>query len=173
MSYINDLKNEIVNDVLTIGYGLPALPVAGSFPSVSHRVHKEAEQQTINQSIADLLNSKSTGRVSQHRVLTQNIVRYMASQDVLIDIIDHRSAAPANARPARSIIELIQNPHMPDVDINEAAFQAGLTSLVADGVITAPQSTAITTMGNVPISRAQELGFEEVAPGHVAMARLK
>jgi len=107
----------------------------------------------------------------QKRVLKSDIVRYISSNDLLTAILDKRNdVTPDKAKPARTIIWLLENSLEDTIDVNDTAFQSGLESLVADTVINQMQSDAITAMGNISISRTKKLGLPKVRAGHIQEA---
>jgi len=106
-----------------------------------------------------------------NRVAKADLIKYLSANDLLISIIDEKNNASAvKARPARSIMWLLDNSLTDDIDVNDAAFTVGIETLVTNSILTQIQADEIIVMGNKLTSTAKILGLSKVRAGNIQEA---
>lgn len=151
---LQDLKDELDNDPLTRGYSGMGDEAAANSLNTSDRSCMEPI------SSAELLAWSGNGAVDG-----SVLCRYERIQE---------AAAANSANSVRgaaiSALGMIERDGT-SLDLNKADRMAMLDALVAGGVLTAAEKTALLAMAATTCSRAAELGLGFVTPSLVADAR--
>lgn len=98
----------------------------------------------------ELINAPSPSIAIPQRVATGNILRYLAQAPFRLP------ALPTEIQAAWKLeLSLIMG--ISDFDVADPSFQGMLALGVSQGVITVPETVAITSLGSRPGSRAEQL----------------
>jgi hypothetical protein len=133
-----------------------------------------AHPDWTDQQIADGLNAKTITDVAKGEVM----VRYRtligaygpALADAVIDALQ-AAAAAGNKTIARILPTVLGDGDSSGIDAASVIVRATIDGLVP-AVLTADQAAKIKALGEVQVSRAEQLGFTGVVgPGHVKAAR--
>lgn len=168
------LKSEITNDPAALSYaGKTDQQVA----DILNAVDKSAKAfVTVNQIRQYLIKQiKGTG-VNQRSSL--DMIREYAEAGTIRGAVGSETA-PAARRSGAQMIWYMLRYGTPDsfFEIDNINIAAQFTAIGPDGtsgpsVLSAAELTAINAMATRLVSRATTLGLEQVAPGHVAEARV-
>ena len=119
-------------------------------------------------------------RTRTFRAPTEDIARWFLEQGKWIDVEDlalkqgaFTAATDAQARAARQALATLAPGRLADLDMTKSAVGAGLDALVATGILSTAQKTALQDMSRESISRAAEIGLGRytIVAAHVAAAR--
>jgi len=165
MSKVAEIAVELLNDPLNLGYGAlvtqaPAVQVDPNDPltnwTAEDSIHRNDIQQQINQNIADLLNSTSTGRTKNRTTVSTKEILTTIDPDELTALTDAVLVAKVGWVMSQGAIDPF-NPTIVRIFTN--AFSS--TTLAALNALRTPN-----------VSRAEELGLGFIGPGEVASARV-
>ena len=110
-------------------------------------------------------------------VPSEDVVRYLSLVDKWVDMqIAARSADPLEAAKTKAALRIASA--LADFDVFDmsnplfvSVIDAGLSGIVAAGLITADEKNAIMAMGNNLRTRGDALGVGHVYAQHIEMAR--
>jgi hypothetical protein len=125
-----------------------------------------------DQQVADSLNAKTLTAPAKFPVM----VRYRtlisaygpAFADAVIDAL--QAAASGNKTLGRILPTILGDGDSSGIDASNPIVRQTIDALVPS-VLTADQAAKIKALGEVATSRADQLGLEQVEPGHVQSAR--
>lgn len=125
-----------------------------------------------DQEIAALLNAP----VRPGPIPAQDVRRYLTVADrwpEIVRIVRFGDQSQDKLRAAIRMVEALDGMSSFDLQVPAylATIEAGLDALVAAQIIQAQDKTAILALAENRRSRAAELGFGQVKPGHVQAAR--
>ena len=143
---MSKLRDELLNDPLTIGYAA-----------------------MTDQAAADSLNAKKTVYID---VPIGTLESYLFKEGLYSAIVAKSKEAASNEQAVcLSLIQAVDS-NMTQIDVNHSVFQSGLDILVSAAMLTQAQADAVTALSNKQTTRAQEIGAKiPVRAGYVTTAR--
>lgn len=145
--FYNTLKAELTDD--PVGRGYAAMT---------------AEQAAASLNAAD--------RSVQGPVPIGDVLRWSAGVDGIYMLREaSERGTPKKRQMADAALQLVNHPHVVELDVTDPELAAMLDGLVALSVFTSEQVDALKARGVRTISRAEQLGIAPVKPGHVEKAR--
>lgn len=151
------LKNEISTDPLGLGYK----NADGTWRS--------------DQTIADLLNSMTTGRKAKKPIPIVSLLKWAAKSGVIHEL--YTAFAPGSAQPttvqaiARAAVQMIGSSYVGSLDTTDPDIAAMINTLELAGILTAVQKAEVLALTDKTVSRAEELELGFIEPGYVESAR--
>jgi hypothetical protein len=124
--------------------------------------------------IADSLNAQTLSGLAAGPVM----VRYRtlvsaygpALGDAVVDALE-AAAAAGNKTLQRTLPTILGDGDSSGIDAANPVVRQTIDALAAAGVLSADQAAKIKALGEIAVSRADQLGLEFVWPGHVQSSR--
>ena len=121
------------------------------------------------QQVLDDLNTAY--RTTTQPVTARQIVRWSASWDAFYSLKNAASGGQEDKRKlAEAALEMVSNPHIPDLDVVDPGIAGMFSALVSLGVLEQEAMDALKAMAVVTITRAAELGLSGVSDGNIVSA---
>jgi hypothetical protein len=126
-----------------------------------------------DQQVADSLNAQTLTAPAKAQVMVRyrTLISFYgpAFADAVIDALQ-ADAASGNKTLGRILPTILGDGDFSGIDAANPIVRQTIDAL-APAVLTADQAAKIKALGEVAISRAEQLGLEHVEPGHVQSAR--
>ena len=134
-----------------------------------------AHPDWTDQQMADSLNARTLTEVAKAPVMVRYRTMISAYGPAFADdVVDRLQAAAAagNKTIARTLPTIQGDGDTSGVDASDPVVRQIVDALAAASVLTQDQAAKIKALGEVQLSRAEQLGFAgTVGPGHVKAAR--
>jgi hypothetical protein len=127
-----------------------------------------------DQQIAGALNAKTLSGLARAPIMVRYRTLISSYGPELADgVIDALEAAAAagNKTLQRILPTILADGESSGIDAANPIVRQVIDALATAGVLSADQAAKIKALGEVPTSRAEQLGVKEIQPGHVARAR--
>lgn len=111
-------------------------------------------------------------RQVQGPVPINQVLRWSAGVDGIHTLRQaSETGPPAKRQLADAALQLVNHPHVRELDVTDPELSAMLDGLVVAGIFDQPSVDALVARGVQTLSRAAELGLGHVKNGHVQRAR--